>query len=79
MSQLIGVLCLTMMTSSTANKKAQKQLADLGESNAKLTASNDALSKQVNELNNVASDLTEQNSKMTTDFNMRAVSRVDSC
>jgi len=68
-----------MMTSCTANKKAQKQLADLDESNAKLTASNDALSKQVNELNNVAGDLTEQNSKMTTDFNMRAVSRVDSC
>jgi len=79
MSQLIGVLCLNMMTSCTANKKAQKQLADLDESNAKLTASNDALSKQVNELNNVAGDLTEQNSKMTTDFNMRAVSRVDSC
>jgi len=68
-----------MMTSCTANKKAQKQLADLDESNAKLTASNDALSKQVNELNNVAGHLTEQNGKMTTDFNMRAVSRVDSC
>jgi chemotaxis protein MotB len=66
--QFITVLLLVMMTSCAANKKAQKQIADLNESNAKLVASNDALSKQVNDLNNVVGHLTEQNRKMTTDF-----------
>jgi len=65
---LVGTLSAVMIMSCAANKKAQQQIKDLNESNAKLTATNEALSKQMNDLNNQVSHLTEQNRKMTADF-----------